>query len=66
MANKRKQFNVRSDPETEARVKRLLPMVSRAIGLEVSVADLFRLGMLELERRFGGDEPQPPKKRKEK
>ena len=53
MPSQRKQFNVRADEETEARVERLLPMVKRALGLEVTISDLFRLGMIELERRYG-------------
>ena len=52
MPSKRKQFNVRADPETEARVKRLLPQVKEALGLEVTVSDLFRLGMIALERLY--------------
>jgi hypothetical protein len=54
MPSKRKQINVRADAETEARIKRLLPRVREALGLEVTVSDLFRMGMMELERRYGG------------
>lgn len=52
MPSDRKQLNVRMDDETEERVARLLPAVSEAIGLKVSQSDLFRLGMIELERKF--------------
>ena len=62
MPSKRKQINVRSDVETEQRVRRLLPLVKQAIGLEVTVSDLFRLGMIELERKYDGDrtKKKPP------
>jgi hypothetical protein len=53
MPSKRKQINVRADAETESRVRQLLPAVKEALGLEVTVSDLFRLGMIELERRYG-------------
>lgn len=53
MPSARKQFNARLDPETEARIARLIPVISAAIGLPVSQADLLRLGMMELERVYG-------------
>ena len=48
----RKQLNIRMDPETEALVAQLLPAVSAVIGLKLSQSDLFRLGMLELQRKY--------------
>jgi hypothetical protein len=60
MPSKRKQLNVRADDETEQRVVRLLPLVSKALGVQVSRSDLFRLGMIELERKFGGEAAAPP------
>jgi hypothetical protein len=48
----RKQLNIRVDDETEARVRRLLSSVRAALGLPVSQSDLFRLGMIELEKKF--------------
>jgi hypothetical protein len=59
MPSNRKQLNVRADEETEKRVERLLLLVSKALGLRVSRSDLFRLGMIELERKFGGEEAAP-------
>ena len=59
MPSKRRQFNVRADDETEERIERLLPLVKQSLGLEVSVSDLFRLGMLELEKRFGNTADVP-------
>lgn len=47
------QFNARLDPETEVRIARLIPVISAAIGLPVSQADLLRLGMMGLERVYG-------------
>jgi hypothetical protein len=52
MPSQRKQFNVRADDETEARVQRLLPLVKAAVGLEIGISDLFRLGMIELEKKY--------------
>ncbi len=59
MPSNRKQLNVRADEETANRVERLLLLVSKALGLQVSRSDLFRLGMIELERKFGGEEADP-------
>jgi hypothetical protein len=50
--SQRKQMNIRLDAETEERVARLVPLVSAAVGLNVSMADLVRLGMIELERKY--------------
>jgi hypothetical protein len=68
MPSTRKQINVRADADTEARIHRLLPVVKAAVGLEVTVSDLFRLGMVELERKYGRPEAdnKPRKRRKEK
>jgi hypothetical protein len=60
MPSKRKQLNVRADEETERRIKRLLPAVSAALGLAVTMSDLFRLGMIELERKYVPAAPAPP------
>ena len=60
MPPNRKQLNVRADEETEKRIERLLPLVSKALGVQVSKSDLFRLGMIELERKFGGEAAAQP------
>lgn len=52
MPSDRKQLNIRLDAETEDRVERLLLAVSASLGLKVSQSDLFRLGMIELEKKF--------------
>jgi hypothetical protein len=62
--SQRKQFNVRADRETEDRVKRLLSAVKQGIGLEVNISDLFRLGMIELERKYANDMPTSNKAKK--
>lgn len=62
MPSKRTQINVRLDPESEARLPRVREAVSRAIGLEVSQSDLFRLGLIELERKHCPPEPRPGRK----
>ena len=60
----RKQLNIRMDAETEERVARLLLSVAAAYGIPVSQSDLFRLGMIELEKKF--PPPEPAKKPKGK
>jgi hypothetical protein len=60
--SKRKQINVRVDPETEQRIQRLLPIIKETTGLEITVSDLVRLGMIELERKHLGE--GRPRKRK--
>jgi hypothetical protein len=62
MPSDRKQFNIRLDPETVARVSRLLVRVSADFGIEVSQSDLFRLGMIELEKKYPNDPEPLPKK----
>ena len=66
MPSDRKQVNVRVDGETEDLMQRLIPAVSAAIGLPISQSDLFRLGLLELERKYlaGGSTPAAPPARK--
>ena len=64
MPSDRKQLNIRMDAETEERVARLLASVSAAIGLKVSQSDLFRLGMIELEKKFPPVAEEPKKKGK--
>ncbi len=67
MASDRRQINVRLDPDTERTLAELKPVVSKSIGLEVSQADLFRLGILELRKKFMPDAGEPatakPKKK---
>lgn len=58
MPSNRKQINVRLDPETELRLASLIPRVSAALGLNVSQSDLFRLGLIELDKKFPPDESQ--------
>ncbi len=48
----RKQINIRLDMDTEKLLEDLQPIVSKAIGLQVSQSDLFRLGMLELWKKY--------------
>ena len=52
MPSDRKQLNIRLDAETEERMERLLLAVSASLGLKVSQSDLFRLGMIELEKKY--------------
>lgn len=65
MPSDRKQVNVRVDAATEDLMARLLPVVSAAIGIAVSQSDLFRLGLIELEKKFAPPPaPEPQKKRR--
>lgn len=62
MPSERKQINVRLDPDTERTIAELLPVVSKSIGLNVSQADLFRLGILELQKKFMPEREKKGKK----
>lgn len=66
MPSDRKQLNVRLDRDTENLLNALQPVVSQAIGLRVSQADLFRLGLIELRKRYmlGAEIPEPVPKPK--
>lgn len=68
MPSKRKQINVRVDEATETLIAQLQPAVTAAIGLDVSLSDLIRLGMQELARKYlpAGDPPSAPDKPKGK
>lgn len=52
MATERKQINVRVDGATEELIEKLKPAVGAAIGIDVTVTDLVRLGMAELAKRY--------------
>jgi len=52
MASTRKQLNIRLDGPTAARLSRVMPAAAAALGLDVSQSDLFRLGLVELEKKF--------------
>jgi hypothetical protein len=63
----RRQLNIRHDDETEARLARLVARVSAEYGIPVSQADVFRLALQELEKRFPpAAEPGPEKSRRKK
>ncbi len=63
MPSKRKQLNVRLDLETEKLVSELLPVMRKAIGLELSQSDLFRLGMIELRKKYAAEIEEKKSKR---
>jgi hypothetical protein len=52
MSRLRRQINVRLDLVSQRRLSRLLPMVSEAVGIDLSQSDLIRLALLELEKRY--------------
>jgi hypothetical protein len=53
MAQERKQFNMRLDDETAARIERLRVAEVQRLGMPVNNADLFRLALAALEREHG-------------
>jgi hypothetical protein len=59
MGADRQQINVRVDDESTALIERLLPVVSRALGLAVNKSDLFRLGLRELALKYLSTAPAP-------
>lgn len=52
MPSDRKQINVRVDDEAAELMSRLIPVMSEAIGLPISQSDLFRLGLVELKKKY--------------
>jgi hypothetical protein len=62
MASQRKQINVRVDEDTESRIASVQASASTAMGLQLSVSDLFRLGLIELEKKYPSQETSPAKK----
>jgi hypothetical protein len=48
---KRKQLNVRLDEESADRLDRLIPVVSKVVGLNLSQSDIIRLALLALEEK---------------
>lgn len=51
MTPRRKQLNVRLDEDSETRLARLIPVVSGAIGLNLSQSDIVRLALIALEEK---------------
>lgn len=51
MPSDRRQFNVRMNDDTAARVDRLLPVVARAVGLELTQAQFLALAVAALEAK---------------
>ena len=60
MASKRKQINVRVDAYQEGVIPRLCDAIEAQHGLAVSVSDLFRMGLVRLEREFLPSPPPAP------
>jgi hypothetical protein len=52
MPSDRRQINIRLDPETEQRLPRVRKATSEALGLNLSNADVVRLALIELERKY--------------
>lgn len=53
MPSSRKQFSVRMTDETAARVDRLMPIVARAVGVELAQSQFFALAVAALEEKHG-------------
>jgi hypothetical protein len=48
---KRKQLNVRLDDESAERLDRLIPVVSKVVGLNLSQSAIVRLALIALEEK---------------
>ncbi len=59
---KRKQLNVRMDDDTEARLERLVPVASAAVGLSLSQSDVIRLALIALEEKYAAEAKKGAKK----
>jgi hypothetical protein len=62
MPSERKQVNFRVDGETEELFAALIDSASAALGLRLSQADVFRLALNELAKKYppAAAEEQPP------
>jgi hypothetical protein len=56
-AAKLKQINVRPDAETLALLDRVQRSASAAVGLRLSITAIFRLGLIELDRKYPSEGP---------
>lgn len=61
MPSTRRQIMVRVDEDTEERMEGLLARVKESVGINPSMSDLFRMGIVELEKKFPR-EPRKPRK----
>jgi hypothetical protein len=52
MPSSRRQINVRIDAETAERIECVQVAASAGVGLKLSLSDLFRLGLIELEKKY--------------
>lgn len=64
MPSTKRQLSVRAEDETHARLAGLVQRVSEALGVPVSQADVVRLALIELEKKY--PQPAEPKKGKGK
>jgi len=48
---KRKQLNIRMDEEGEARLERLVPIMSGVLGIPLNTSDVVRLALVALEEK---------------
>jgi hypothetical protein len=55
----RRQVNVRIDDETSDRLERVQAAGSASLGLRLSISDVFRLGLVELERKYPSTPTSP-------
>jgi hypothetical protein len=52
MPSKVRQVNIRPDADTLALLDRVRQSASAAVGIPLSMTAIFRLGLLELERKY--------------
>jgi len=60
MPSERPQFNVRMNGETAARVEKLLPLMARLMGIELTQAQFFALAVQALEEKYARQAVKPP------
>lgn len=63
MPSKRKQSGIRMTEEDEARAARLRAAFKERLGVEISLSELFRLGMTSLEKHDLDGSSKPKKGR---
>lgn len=61
MGKNREQVNIRVDETVNAMIDELIPAVSESLGIKVTLTDLFRLGLIELKKKYAV-EPKKGKK----
>lgn len=62
MMTDKKQMNFRADVQTRESIEQLIPVVSAALGIEVTLSDIMRLGVQSLKKQYLGEPKNKPGK----